>query len=141
MSVEILDGNTILNFVEDDAAFTAAVRQRFDELDADHDGILSYDDMLRELQSLRVLDMTDDVGFNDQTDAAKDAEVYRSLFAQFDRDSDGAVSLEEYVAETKDMMLAIARDIGSVPVQIVLEESSLIHKAVKRVASASAAIC
>ena len=141
MSVEILDGNAILHFVEDDAAFTAAVRQRFDELDADHDGILSYDDMLRELQSLRVLDMTDDVGINDQTDPAKDAEVYRSLFAQFDRDSDGAVSLEEYVAETKDMMLAIARDIGSVPVQIVLEESSLIHKAVKRVATASAATC
>ena len=135
MSIEILDGSTILSFVEDDDAFSAAVRRRFAELDADRDGFLSYAEMLRELQSLHVLDLSDDVGIDELVDPAKDAELYRSLFAQFDRDSDGMVGPEEYAAETKEMMLAIARGLGSVPVQMVLEEDGLFKKAVEREAS------
>ena len=135
MSVQILDGSTILSFVDDAEAFGAAVRRRFVELDADRDGVLSYAEMLRELQSLRVLDLTDDVGINELADPAKDAELYRSLFTQFDRDSDGVVGPEEYAAETKAMMVAIAGGLGFVPIQMVLEEDSLFMKAVEREAS------
>ncbi|KAK6935047.1 hypothetical protein RJ641_035202 [Dillenia turbinata] len=36
--------------------------------------------------------------------------VYSSLFLQFDHDSNGSVDLEEFKAEMKEMMLAMAWD-------------------------------
>ncbi|KAF2293213.1 hypothetical protein GH714_040211 [Hevea brasiliensis] len=56
MSVEVLDGATIVNFVEDEEAFTMSIRERFAHLDIDQDGLLSYTEMLKELQSLRVFE-------------------------------------------------------------------------------------
>lgn len=50
MSVEVLDGATILSFVEDEEAFSEFIVERFNNLDKDHDGILSYSEMLKELQ-------------------------------------------------------------------------------------------
>ena len=55
MSVEILDGATIVNFLQDEEAFSASVLNRFAYLDTDNDGLLSYAEMLKELQSLRVV--------------------------------------------------------------------------------------
>ena len=40
--------------------------------------------------------------------------------------------LEEFKAETKSMMLAMANGLGFLPVQMVLEEGSLLKKAVER---------
>ncbi|KAH8517918.1 hypothetical protein H0E87_005727 [Populus deltoides] len=56
MSVEILDGATIVNFLEDEEAFNAQICDRFAHLDSDHDGRLSYGEMLKELQCLRLLE-------------------------------------------------------------------------------------
>ncbi|EXB80813.1 hypothetical protein L484_020067 [Morus notabilis] len=131
LSTEILDGATILNFIKDEEAFTFAVRRRFAELDTDNDGLLRYDEMLKELQSLRVIE-SDDTGTVLKNDPAKDDEVYRSLFSQFDHDSDGAVSLAEYTAETKKMMVAIADGLGFSPVQMILEDDSFLKRAVER---------
>lgn len=130
MSVEILDGATIINFIEDEAAFTISVSERFAYLDTDHDGILSYAEMLRELQSLRVFE----IHFGNDVKPEPDelARVYTSLFLQFDHDCNGAVDLEEYKAETKNMMLAMANGMGFLPVQMVLEQNSLLKKAVER---------
>ncbi|RVW69902.1 hypothetical protein CK203_059105 [Vitis vinifera] len=85
MSVEVLDGATIVSFVEDEEAFN-------DEL----------------------------------------AHVYDSLFVKFDHDANGAVDLEEFRKETKQMMLAMANGLGFLPVQMVLEEDSFLKKAVQR---------
>lgn len=57
MSVEILDGATIVNFLEDEEAFDLIVQDRFDHLDTDKDGLLSYTEMLKELQGLRVFEI------------------------------------------------------------------------------------
>ncbi|OEL33929.1 hypothetical protein BAE44_0005052 [Dichanthelium oligosanthes] len=43
MSVEILDGSTVRSFVEDEGAFNSSVDGRFAALDADHDGLLTFD--------------------------------------------------------------------------------------------------
>ncbi|PON56085.1 Parvalbumin [Trema orientale] len=130
MSVELLDGATIIHFVEDEEAFSASVRRRFNQLDIDQDGLLCYAEMLRELQSLRVWESH--FGIDVKTDPDEVAKVYGSLFAQFDHDSDGAVSLEEYTAETKKIMLGVASGLGSLPVKMVLEEDSLLMRAVER---------
>ncbi|XP_038887952.1 uncharacterized protein LOC120077919 [Benincasa hispida] len=130
MSVEILDSTTIVNFVEDEAAFNAYIRDRFDHLDTNHDGHLSYNEMLEELQSLRVFET--DFGKDEKLDPEELSSVYSSLFLQFDRDSDGTVDLDEFKTETKRMMLAMANGIGFLPVQMVLEEGSFLMKAVER---------
>ncbi|CAL9013632.1 unnamed protein product [Prunus brigantina] len=130
MSVEVLDGATIVNFVEDEEAFNLAVHHRFGNLDTNHDGILSYAEMLKELQSLRVFETH--YGIDVKPDPEEIAHVYDSLFVQFDHDSNGAVDLEEFKAETKHMMLAMANGMGFLPVQMALEEDSFLKKAVER---------
>ncbi|KAM1358726.1 hypothetical protein ACFX15_044964 [Malus domestica] len=89
MSVEVLDGATIVNFVEDEEAFSLSIRDRFAHLDTNHDGLLSYAEMLKELQSLRVFETH--YGIDVKPDPEEIAHVYDSLFVQFDHDSNGVV--------------------------------------------------
>ncbi|XWS31029.1 hypothetical protein CRYUN_Cryun23aG0042000 [Craigia yunnanensis] len=130
MSVEVLDSATIVNFVEDEEAFNVSIRDRFAHLDTNHDGLLSYAELLEEFQSLRVFETH--FGIDVLTDPKELAHVYNSLFIQFDHDSNGTVDLEEFKAETKSMMLAMANGIGFLPVQMALEEGSFLKKAVER---------
>ncbi|XP_068336411.1 uncharacterized protein [Pyrus communis] len=130
MSVEVLDGATIVNFVEDEEAFSLSLRDRFAHLDTNHDGLLSYAEMLKEFRSLRVFETH--YGIDVKLDPEEIAYVYDSLFVQFDHDSNGAVDLEEFKAETKRMMLAMANGMGFLPVQMVLEEDSFLKKAVEK---------
>ena len=137
MSVEVLDGATIIDFVEDEEAFNVSICDRFANLDTNHDGLLSYAEMLKELQSLRVFETH--FGINVKTEPSALAWVYNSLFQQFDHDSNEKVDLEEFKAETKSMMVAMANGMGFLPVQMVLEEDSLLKKAVERESSKVAA--
>nr|XP_043623015.1 uncharacterized protein LOC122594650 [Erigeron canadensis] len=130
MSVELLDGGIILDFIEDDKAFNDSIQDRFTNLDTNHDGLLSYSEMLKELQSLRMIETH--FGIDVKTDPEELSHVYDSLFVQFDRDSNGTVDLEEFKAETKRMMLALANDLGFLPVQMILDEDSFLKKAVDR---------
>ncbi|XP_042479643.1 uncharacterized protein LOC122060574 [Macadamia integrifolia] len=128
MSVEVFDATTILNFIEDEEAFKNSVRDRFDHLDTNHDGILSYAEMEKELQSLRIFETH--FGVDLKMDPDELAVVYRSLFLQFDHDSNGTVDLEEFMEETKGMMLAVVNGLGFLPIQMVLEQDSFLKKAV-----------
>ncbi|EEF33417.1 uncharacterized protein LOC8265572 [Ricinus communis] len=130
MSVEVLDSGTIINFVEDEEAFSVSIRHHFSCLDTDQDGLLSFAEMLKELQSLRVFETH--FGIDVKTDPMELARVYDSLFLQFDHDLNGTVDLEEYMTETKKMLLAMANGIGLLPIQMVLEEDSLLKKAVEK---------
>ncbi|KAK9060518.1 hypothetical protein SSX86_021222 [Deinandra increscens subsp. villosa] len=130
MSVELLDGGIILSFIEDDEAFTGSVEDRFAYLDTNHDGLLSYSEMLKELQSLRMMETH--FGIDVKPDPEELSRVYDSLFLQFDRDSNGTIDLEEFKAETKRMMVAMANDLGFLPIQMILDEDSFLKKAVDR---------
>ncbi|KAM0902429.1 hypothetical protein ACQ4PT_019320 [Festuca glaucescens] len=132
MSVEILDGRTVQSFVEDEGAFNASVDGRFAALDANHDGLLSYAEMAGELMSLRVLEKhfgVDEAGVLGPDELAG---LYRGLFTRFDRDGDGAVDKEEFRAEMKEVMLAVASGLGFLPVQMVVEEGGFLKVAVDR---------
>ncbi|KAJ0112383.1 uncharacterized protein LOC116120257 [Pistacia vera] len=130
MSVEVLDGATIISFLEDEDAFSVSVRDLFANLDKDKDGLLSYAEMMKELQSLRVFETH--FGIDDKPDPDELAKLYKSLFLKFDHDSNGSVDLEEFKAETKQMMLAMANGIGVLPIQMALEEDSILRKAVEK---------
>ncbi|KAK4279168.1 hypothetical protein QN277_016916 [Acacia crassicarpa] len=137
MSVEILDGATIVSFLEDEEAFNLIVQDRFAHLDTDNDGLLSYTEMLKELQSLRVFETH--FGIDVQRDPHELAQVYESLFLQFDHNLNGTIDLEEFKEETKQMLLAMADGMGFLPVQMVLEEDSILKKAVQRESNIAAA--
>ncbi|XP_006660758.1 uncharacterized protein LOC102707238 [Oryza brachyantha] len=131
MSVEILDGKTIRSFVEDEGAFNSSVDGRFAALDADRDGLLSYAEMANELMSLRVLEKH--YGVDEAAMGADElAELYHDMFAQFDRDGNGTVDLDEFRAEMKEVLLAVANGLGFLPVQMVVEEGSFLKVAVDR---------
>uniref|UniRef100_A0A0D9XEZ9 EF-hand domain-containing protein n=1 Tax=Leersia perrieri TaxID=77586 RepID=A0A0D9XEZ9_9ORYZ len=130
MSVEILDSKTILSFVEDEGAFNSSVDGRFAALDTNHDGLLSYAEMANELMSLRVLETH--FGVDAAVSADELVAVYRGLFDRFDRDGSGAVDLEEFRAEMKEVLLAVANGLGFLPVQMVVEEGSFLKVAVDR---------
>ncbi|KAM0840687.1 hypothetical protein ACQ4PT_059492 [Festuca glaucescens] len=132
MSVEILDGRTVQSFVEDEGAFNASVDGRFAALDADHDGLLSYAELAGELMSLRVLEKHFGVDETGVIGPDELAALYHGLFARFDRDGDGAVDREEFRAEMKEVMLAVASGLGFLPVQMVVEEGSFLKVAVDR---------
>ena len=125
MSVEILDGATIVGFVEDEEAFNVCVSDLFTQLDTDKDA-----EMLKELQRLRVFETH--FGVDVKRDPDELARVYESMFVQFDHDLNGRVDLEEFKEETKQIMLAMANGLGFLPVQMALEHDSLLMKAVQR---------
>lgn len=58
--------------------------------------------------------------------------MYKSLFVQYDHNLNGTVDLEEFKKETKQMMLAMAEGMGFLPVQMALEQDSILKKAVER---------
>ncbi|KAJ0582798.1 putative EF-hand domain-containing protein [Helianthus annuus] len=86
--------------------------------------------MLKELQSLRMTETH--FGVDVKPDPKELARVYDSSFVQFDRDSNGTVDFEEFKAETKLMLHAMADDLGFLPVQMILDEDSFLKKAVDR---------
>ena len=138
MSVEVLDGATIVSFVEDEYAFNILIRERFAHLDTDNDGLLSHSEMMKELKCLRVFETH--FGIDEKPDRDELARVYSSLFVQFDHDSNGTVDLEEFKAETKQMMLAVANGLGFLPVQMVLEEDSILKKVVEKESTAKVVV-
>lgn len=131
MSVEVIDGATIREFVDDEGAFSLSIEARFASLDVNHDGVLSFTEMVKELQSLGMLE-TPQLGVDEELkiDREELVRVHESAFIQFDRDGNGCVDMEEFKAEMKSMMLAVAKGIGFLPVQMVLDEDSFIKKAV-----------
>ncbi|CAN1761009.1 hypothetical protein LINPERHAP1_LOCUS7755 [Linum perenne] len=137
MSLEMLDSSTIVNFVHDNEAFNVSVHELFAVLDCDHDGQLSYAEMLKELQSLRMFETH--FGIDEAMNPGELASVYESTFMKFDHDSNGTVDLEEFKDETRQMLLAMASGLGFMPVQMALEENSLLRKAVELESAKNAA--
>ncbi|RVW61610.1 hypothetical protein CK203_065394 [Vitis vinifera] len=98
-------------------------------LTKNQDGVLSYEEMLKELQCLRVFET--DFGIDVKTDPDEVAGSLLLLFSQFDRDSNGVLDFEEFKTATKRMMLAVADGLGLLPLQMILEEGSFLKKAVE----------
>ncbi|KAJ1695660.1 hypothetical protein LUZ63_012358 [Rhynchospora breviuscula] len=131
MSVEVIDASTIRNFLNDEQFFTKSIEERFSTIDSNHDGRLSYAELAKELEKLRVIETHFGVD-GDGLTKHELGQLYQGLFARFDHDANGSVDLEEYKSEVREMMLAIANGLGFLPVQMVLEEGSFLKLAVER---------
>ncbi|CDP08558.1 unnamed protein product [Coffea canephora] len=124
MSVVFVDGPVITKFVNDSGAFTEFVDEHFNRLDADGDGVLSRDELQKRFGRFSSR------GFELQSQE-EIGNLYNVLFEKFDVDQNGTIDREEFRSLMKEIMVAKARAIGNSPVPIILQEDSLLMRAVQ----------
>lgn len=129
MSTAVLDGSTVRKFVEDNEAFNKTMDEKFVELDANQDGVLSRSELRKALESFRLLES--EMGMEVSTTPQELNALYDSVFDGFDTDRNNTVDLNEFRSEMKNIMLAIADGLGAAPIQLLLEEGSLLKDAVE----------
>ncbi|KAK4379618.1 hypothetical protein RND71_001480 [Anisodus tanguticus] len=139
MGVVIIDGSTIRDFINDEAAFTKAIDKGFTDLDLNNDGVLSRSELRKAFESLRLIESH--FGVDVAATPEELTNLYDSIFDKFDCDHNGTVDREEFGNEMRKMMLAIADGLGSSPIQMALDDSdqSLIKQAADLEASKSPA--
>ncbi|KAL2327094.1 hypothetical protein Fmac_020521 [Flemingia macrophylla] len=137
MGVVVIDGSTVRDFVQDEAAFAKSVDEQFAALDLNNDGVLSRSELRTAFESMRLIEAH--FGIDVATPPEQLATLYDSIFEKFDGDQSGAVDRREFREEMKKIMLAIADGLGSFPIQMVLEDdpNSLLQKAADLEASKS----
>lgn len=129
MSTAVLDGSTVRKFVEDNEAFNKTMDEKFVELDANQDGVLSRSELRKALESFGLLES--EMGMEVSTTPQELNALYDSVFDGFDTDRNNTVDLNEFRSEMKNIMLAIADGLGAAPIQLLLEEGSLLKDAVE----------
>ncbi|KAI4323330.1 hypothetical protein L6164_022945 [Bauhinia variegata] len=138
MGVVIIDGATVIDFVNNEDQFNKSVDEQFQALDLNNDGVLSRSELRTAFESMRLIEIH--YGIDVATSPEELTRLYDSIFDKFDLNSNGTVDREEFRAEFKKIMLAIAEGLGSSPIQMVLEDdNSLLQKAADLEASKKAA--
>ncbi|XP_055815093.1 uncharacterized protein LOC129884841 [Solanum dulcamara] len=129
MGVVIIDGSTIRDFVNDEAAFAKSIEKGFTDLDLNNDGVLSRSELRKAFESLRLIESH--FGVDVASTPEELTNLYDSIFEKFDCDHNGNVDREEFGNEMRKIMLAIADGLGSSPIQMALDDSeqSLIKQA------------
>lgn len=129
MGVVVIDGSTVRDFVNDEAAFAKSVDEQFGVLDLNNDGVLSRSELRTAFESMRLIETH--FGIDVSTPPEQLAKLYDSIFDKFDGDRSGAVDRREFRDEMRKIMLAIADGLGSFPIRMVLEDdpNSLLQKA------------
>ncbi|XP_002972188.2 uncharacterized protein LOC9640617 [Selaginella moellendorffii] len=135
MGVVLLDGNAVRNFALDEAALIKAVDPQFKELDVNNDGVLSRSELRVALERLNLLETVG--GFPVSKTPEELNALYQSAFEMFDMDHDGKVDLAEFREQLKQILLAVADGLGSSPMEMVVDDDSLLHAVVDREEEAS----
>ncbi|XP_062077512.1 uncharacterized protein LOC133782280 [Humulus lupulus] len=120
MGVVIIDGSTVRDFVSDESEFNKSVDEQFVSLDLNKDGVLSRAELRKAFQTMRLIESH--FGIDVATTAEQLSQLYDSIFDKFDCDRSGTVDRDEFRAEMKKILLAIADGLGSSPIQMVLED-------------------
>ncbi|GFY94792.1 hypothetical protein Acr_10g0001770 [Actinidia rufa] len=124
MSVACLDGPILIKFVEDSKVFDKCVDEKFDMLDADCDGALSRSDL--QVRPGRFSSMEFELQSKEEI-----TNLYDTLFETFDTDRNGKIDRNEFRSLMEEIVLAKARGIGQSPVLVILQEDSLLMRAVE----------
>ncbi|XP_057498961.1 uncharacterized protein LOC130783484 [Actinidia eriantha] len=127
MGVVIIDGSTVRDFVADEEQFNKSADEKFAEMDLNHDGVLSRSELRKAFESFRLIETH--FGVDVATPQEELTKLYDSIFERFDCDKSGTVDPEEFRAEMKKIMLAIADGLGSSPIQMALDDDSLLKLA------------
>ncbi|OMO62261.1 Calcium-binding EF-hand [Corchorus capsularis] len=124
MSVAVLDCKTVTGFMEAKEAFGNCVDKYFKMLDSNGDGAISPNELEEGLGSIFTMEF--------KSKSKEDInQFYRTFFERFDEDRDGKINSKEFASLMKEIMLAMARGIGGIPVIVALDQDSLLMMAVK----------
>ncbi|KAK9691775.1 hypothetical protein RND81_09G219100 [Saponaria officinalis] len=117
-----IDGPMITKFIENTTAFNECAEKRFKALDLDGDGVLTRDDLRGALGGwLIAMDM--DSQSNEEIKRA-----YDSIFEKFNA-GNNSINCENFRSMLVEIMLAMARGIGNTPMNVLLDEDSLLLNA------------
>ncbi|KAI8021462.1 hypothetical protein LOK49_LG03G02382 [Camellia lanceoleosa] len=120
MGVVIIDGSTVQAFVGDDEQFKKSMDEHFAALDINNDGVLSRSELRKAFESFRLMETDCEVDV--ATPPEELTSLYDTIFDKFDCNKSGAVEIDEFRSEMKKIMLAIADGLGSLPIQMALED-------------------
>ncbi|GJV42236.1 calcium-binding EF-hand family protein [Tanacetum coccineum] len=123
MSVVFIDGPMVENFLKDSDAFGKCIEERFSTLDVNKDGVLSRDELRNEATDLASVELM--LQSKEEVD-----NLYDAIFEKFDTEKKGTLKREEFSSLMKEVIQAQADGIGKTPVCIILQEDSLLQKAV-----------
>ncbi|EOY11133.1 hypothetical protein QUC31_009631 [Theobroma cacao] len=124
MSVAVLDGNTVIRFIEAKEAFGNCVDEYFKMLDSNGDGGISRDELEEGLGRIFTMELESKTKENIDR-------FYSTIFERFDEDRDGRIDCNEFESLMREIMLAMARGIGDLPIIVALDQDSLLMMAVK----------
>ncbi|KAH7424947.1 hypothetical protein KP509_11G032800 [Ceratopteris richardii] len=127
MPVVVIDRSTVLDFVQDAESFDKAMERKFYSIDVNHDGSLSRAEVRAAFECVHVLECT--LGMPDAKSPRQLNKIYDSIFERFDTDHNGVVDMEEFRAQMRDILLAVAHGLGSAPLQIATEEDGFLQDA------------
>lgn len=128
MAIVVLDGSTVRDFVEDTDAFNSAMDLRFQEIDVNRDGFLSRSELRTAFERMRLVESH--LGMPAQKTTDELNALYASVFERFDTDRSGTVDLAEFRGQMKDIYLALADGLGASPLQMLIDDSSILKDAV-----------
>ncbi|XVE89842.1 hypothetical protein DITRI_Ditri20bG0027000 [Diplodiscus trichospermus] len=124
MSVAVLDGKTVTGFVEAKEAFKNCVEEYFKMLDSNGDGGISRSELEEGLGRIFTMEL--------KSRSKEDIDRYhRTIFDRFDEDGNGKIDRNEFTSLIREIMLAMARGIGNLPIIVALDQDSLLMRAVK----------
>ncbi|XP_052877320.1 uncharacterized protein LOC108472103 [Gossypium arboreum] len=125
MSVAVLDSKTVTRFVEAKEAFKKCVEKYFKMVDSNGNGVICRRKLREGLDLLFTVE-------HESTVSKEDIDNFHCMiFDKFDEDRNGKLDLYEFAALVKEIMMAMARGMGSLPVIVALDQDSLLMMAVQ----------
>ena len=124
MSVAMVNSSMVMGFIQDTKKFNNCINECFEMLDIDGNGMLSRKLLYGGLHKLLSLE-------NNMNQEEEVNNLYEVIFKRFDKDEKGFIDRMEFESLIRELMLAMARGIGDLPVLVALEEHSLLMKAVQ----------
>lgn len=115
MSVAFLNDTTVIDFINDTKIFDNCVKESFQKLDIDKDGILNANELR--------------AGFRSSTDPVDD--LSQTVCRKFNVEKSGGINENEFKSVVTEILLAIAYGIGNLPLQVALQQDGLLMKAVE----------
>ncbi|XP_076942779.1 uncharacterized protein LOC143612761 [Bidens hawaiensis] len=119
MGVELIDSHMIQKFVDNSEAFEKCIEEQFNALDANKDGVLSREEIQNETNMELALQSKEEID-----------SLYDVLFEKFGVEKKGTFNRKEFGSMMKEVMLARVNGFGETPISIILQEDSLLQKAV-----------
>ncbi|XP_050277875.1 uncharacterized protein LOC126719350 [Quercus robur] len=120
----MVNSSTVMGFIQDTKKFNNCINECFEMLDIDGNGKLSRELLYGGLHKLLSLE-------NNTNQEEEIYNLYEVIFKRFDKDEKGFIDRMEFESLIRELMLAMGRGIGDLPVLVALEEHSLLMKAVQ----------